>query len=170
MNPTMIPLDAANSSIPCALLRLTARNPGNKPVEVAFIAALQNAVGNGGAQGLTGVRHGGYGGNRNRVVRSESMTAIAMDKAADPVASGPVKTRTAAGKEVPGPELHWIAGLSALTADDGRTLGANRGRGRRGAGRRRVGFLLHVARKAAPLRATSTPWPCSSTISKESDL
>src|SRR5208282_5175492 len=115
MNP-MIPLDTANSSIPCALLRLTARNPGNIAVEVAFSAALQNAVGNGGAQGLQGVRHGGYGGNRNRVVRGETMTAIAMDKAADPVASDPVKVRTSAGKEVPGPELHWIAGISALTA------------------------------------------------------
>jgi hypothetical protein len=115
MNP-MIPLDAANSSIPCALFRLTATNPGNAPVEVAFSAALQNAVGNGGAGGLQGVRLGGYGANRNRVVRGGAMTAVAMDKAADPVASGPVKVRTAAGKQVPGSELLWLAGLPDLTA------------------------------------------------------
>ena len=115
MNP-MLPLDAANSSIPCALFRLTAKNPGGAPVEVAFSAALQNAVGNGGAGGLQGVRFGGYGGNRNRVLRGEAMTVVAMDKAADPVASGPVKVRTAAGKEVAGPELLWLAGLPGLTA------------------------------------------------------
>ncbi|MGA2031441.1 MAG: GH116 family glycosyl-hydrolase, partial [Thermoguttaceae bacterium] len=114
-NP-MIPLDTANSSIPCALLRLTAKNPGNAPVEVAFSATLQNAVGNGGAAGLQGVRLGGYGGNRNRVVRGDAMTVVAMDKTADPVASGPVKIRTAAGKEVHGPELFWLSGLSDLTA------------------------------------------------------
>ncbi len=115
LNP-MIPLDTANSSIPCALFRLTAKNPGNAPVEAAFYATLQNAVGNPGAAGLQGVRFGGYGGNRNRLLRGDAMTTVAMDKAADPVASGPVKVRSAAGKEVPGPELLWLAGLAELTA------------------------------------------------------
>ena len=73
-------------------------------------AALQNAVGNPGADGLQGVRFGGYGGNRNRVQRGEAMTVVAMDKAADPVATGPVKVRTAAGKEVHGPEMLWLSG------------------------------------------------------------
>ena len=116
MNP-MIPLDAANSSIPCALFRLTAKNPGNAAVEGAFSATLHNAVGNPGAEGLRGVRFGGYGGNRNRLVRSESMTTVAMDKTPDPVATGPVKVRTKAGREVPGHELHWLAGLSGLTPE-----------------------------------------------------
>ena len=115
LNP-MIPLDTANSSIPCALFRLTAKNPGNAPVEAAFCATLQNAVGNPGAGGLQGVRFGGHGGNRNRLVRGDAMTVIAMDKAADPVATGPVKVRSTAGKEVPGPELLWLAGLPELTA------------------------------------------------------
>src|SRR5208337_275481 len=115
MNP-MIPLDTANSSIPCALFRLTAKNPGNTPVEAAFCATLQNAVGNPGVEGLQGVRLGSYGGNRNRTVRGEAMTVVAMDKATDPVAPGPVKVRTEAGKEVPGPELLWLAGLPGLTA------------------------------------------------------
>ncbi len=121
MNP-MIPLDTANSSIPCALFRLTAKNPGNAPVDVAFCATLQNAVGNPGAERLQGVRLDGYGGNRNRVVRGDAMTVVAMDKAADPVASGPVKVRTAAGKEVPGPELVWLAGLPGLTAQTAEPL------------------------------------------------
>ncbi|MGO9112499.1 MAG: GH116 family glycosyl-hydrolase, partial [Thermoguttaceae bacterium] len=121
MNP-MIPLDTANSSIPCALFRLTAKNPGDAPVEVAFCATLQNAVGNPGAEGLRGVRLGSYGGNRNRVVRGEAMTVVAMDKAADPVASGPVKVRSKAGKEVPGPELVWHTGLVGLTAQTAEPL------------------------------------------------
>jgi uncharacterized protein (DUF608 family) len=121
MNP-MIPLDSANSSIPCAVFRLTAKNPGSASVEAAFCATLQNAVGNPGAMGLHGVRLGSYGGNRNRVVRSEAMTVVAMDKLADPVASGPVKVRTAAGKEVPGPELLWLSGLSGLTAQTAEPL------------------------------------------------
>jgi uncharacterized protein (DUF608 family) len=121
MNP-MIPLDTANSSIPCAMFRLTAKNPGSAPVEAAFSATLQNAVGNPGADGLQGVRFGGYGGNRNRVVRGAATTMIAMDKAPDPVASGPVKVRTATGKEVPGPELLWLAGLPGLTAQTAEPL------------------------------------------------
>jgi len=121
MNP-MIPLDAANSSIPCALFRLTAKNPGSAPVEATFCATLQNAVGNAGAEGLQGVRLGGYGGNRNRVVRGNAMTVVAMDKSEDHVMSGPVKVRTAAGKEVPGPTLLWLAGLSGLTAQTAEPL------------------------------------------------
>ena len=50
------------------------------------------------------------------------MTVVAMDKAPDPVASGPVKVRTAAGKEVPGPELLWLAGLPDLTAQTAEPL------------------------------------------------
>ena len=68
------------------------------------------------------MRLGGYGGNRNRVLRGDAMTVVAMDKATDPVASGPVKVRTAAGKEVPGPELLWLAGLPGLTAQTAEPL------------------------------------------------
>jgi len=111
LNP-MIPLDTANSSIPCGLFRLTAKNPGAAAAEVTFLAALQNAVGSGGAGGIQGVRLAGYGGNRNRVVRGKGRTAVAMDKSPDPVPSGPVKVRGRSGREVEGPEMLWIAGLA----------------------------------------------------------
>ncbi len=116
MNP-MIPLDAANSSIPCAIFRVTAKNTGSKAVEVGLFASLQNAVGSGGAGGISGVKFGGYGGNRNRVLRDGGMVAVAMDKSADPVATGPVKVRTERGMEVSGPEMYWMAGVSDLTAE-----------------------------------------------------
>ena len=48
----MVPLDAASSSIPCAIFRLTARNTGKAAAEVAFLASLQNAVGSKGGGGI----------------------------------------------------------------------------------------------------------------------
>ncbi|MBP7934912.1 MAG: hypothetical protein KA354_09735 [Phycisphaerae bacterium] len=113
-NP-MIPLDAANSSIPCAIFRLIAKNTGQDAVETAFFAAMQNAVGGGGDGGIRGVKYGKYGGNRNRVVRDRGLVSVAMDKSADPVASGPVKVRDAKGLEVAGQEMLWLTGASSLT-------------------------------------------------------
>ena len=43
-NP-LIPLNARDSSIPCALFNFTARNTSDKPVEVSFLATQKNAVG-----------------------------------------------------------------------------------------------------------------------------
>jgi len=114
MNP-MIPLDTANSSIPCALFRLTAKNPSHAPVEVTLAATLQNAVGCGGAGDIHGVRHPGYGGNRNHVWWPHGRTTVAMDKLPDAVPTGPIKVRDTAGREVPGPEMYWMNGPVDLT-------------------------------------------------------
>jgi tRNA-specific 2-thiouridylase len=114
-NP-MIPLDAASSSIPCAIFRLTVANPGQAAVEVAVLGTLQNAVGSEGAVGIKGMRLAKYGGNRNRIVREERLLAVAMDKSPDPMASGAVKVRDAAGKQVAGPQLLWLAGLPTFAA------------------------------------------------------
>ena len=113
-NP-MIPTDAASSSIPCAIFRLTARNGGDAPAEVAFFASLQNAVGSRGAAGIQGVKLAEYGGNRNSVVRDKRSVTIAMDRALDPVASGPLKVRKASGEEVSGPQMFWLSGASTLS-------------------------------------------------------
>lgn len=120
-NP-LIPLDTASSSIPCAIFRLTARNTGQQPADVTLLATLQNAVGRQGAAGIQGVRFGGYGGNRNRVVREGGMVAVAMDKSPDPVKSGSVKVRTAAGPEVPGAELLWLVRTGAFSAQAAEAL------------------------------------------------
>ncbi|MCH5372570.1 MAG: hypothetical protein JJ992_01235, partial [Planctomycetes bacterium] len=116
MNP-MIPLDTANSSIPGGLFRLSASNPGKTAVDVSFCATLQNAVGSGGAAGIHGVRFPGYGGNRNRVVRRNRQTSVAMDRSADPIPTGQVKVRTTGGREVEGPEMLWIAGMPELSPE-----------------------------------------------------
>jgi uncharacterized protein (DUF608 family) len=113
-NP-MIPLDAANSSIPAAIFRISARNTSKAPVEVTFFGTLQNAVGSQGAVNIQGVRHPAYGGNRNRAVREAGFTAVTMDQAPGQMPSGPVKVRDATGAEVPGPEMLWLSGVSDLT-------------------------------------------------------
>jgi uncharacterized protein (DUF608 family) len=115
-NP-MIPLDTASSSIPTAIFRLTAHNPGPAAAEVALLATLQNAVGSQGAKNIEGVRFHGYGGNGNRVLRDGSRVTVAMGKTPDPVASGPVKVRASDGQEVEGPPLAWLTELRGLTAE-----------------------------------------------------
>jgi hypothetical protein len=112
-NP-LIPTDTFNSSIPCAIFRLTARNTATEPAEVSLIATCQNAIGSRGAPGIEGVRFKGYGRNRNRAVRENNMAALAMEKTVEPVESGPVKVRARTGGVVPVPELHWFSELSGF--------------------------------------------------------
>ncbi len=73
-----VPLDADRSSVPCAVFCLTAANPGDRPVEVAFLGAHQNAVGFGGKGTVEGRTHPAYGGNVNRVVRWPRTTVLHM--------------------------------------------------------------------------------------------
>lgn len=113
-NP-LIPTDAANSSIPCAIFRFIARNTSSAPVELSLIAACQNAIGGNGGAGVKGVKFPGYGRNRNRAVREQGMIAIAMEKALEPVPTCKVKVRARTGEIVPGPERQWFADLPALS-------------------------------------------------------
>ncbi len=121
LNP-LIPLDTANSSIPCAIFRLTAHNPGRTAAEVALSASLQNAVGSRGDAGIQGVRFGGYGGNRNQVLREEGLVAVTMGQSPDPVQPGPIKVRQSSGQEAAGGEMAWLGGGAGLTAETADTL------------------------------------------------
>jgi uncharacterized protein (DUF608 family) len=127
-NP-LIPTDTANSSIPCAIFRFTARNTGSAPVELSLIAACQNAIGGNGGAGVKGVKFPGYGHNRNRVVREPGMVAIAMEKALEPVPTCKVKVRAATGEVMPGPERQWFADLTALSPPVAETLARVAGTG-----------------------------------------
>jgi uncharacterized protein (DUF608 family) len=115
-NP-LVPLDAASSTIPAAIFRLTADNPGPAPAEVTFFAALQNAVGRRAVGRIPGVRSEGYGGNRNRLVRQSPGVALEMDQPPRHAVGGPVKVRNAHGHEVPGPEMTWLTGAADLTPE-----------------------------------------------------
>ncbi|MBI5685514.1 MAG: hypothetical protein HZC54_10560 [Verrucomicrobia bacterium] len=120
-NP-FIPTDTANSSIPCAIFRFTARNAGSTPVEISLIAACQNAVSSGGSAAIKGVKFSGYGRNRNRAVREPGMVALAMEKAVEPLPTCPVKVRARTGEVVPGPELFFFSELPALSPPVAETL------------------------------------------------
>lgn len=115
LNP-MIPLDARSSAIPCAIFRVTATNPGTKPVRVSLIGSLQNAVGCEGTGGQQGSKHPGYGRNRNRVTREAGLTAIGMDVESEPPRPGPLLVRNASGRLQPTPELYY--GESPEASDD----------------------------------------------------
>lgn len=114
-NP-MIPLDTANSSLPCAIFRITARNESAQEVQVSILASLQNAVGSQGQAGIDGVRCGRYGRNRNRLVREEGWTALFMEGPSEPPPAGRICVRNRHGAEVPGPELLWLATLGGPEA------------------------------------------------------
>ncbi len=118
-NP-LIPTDTDNSSLPCAIFRITAENRWNAPVEVSVLGSLQNAVGGRGRPGVQGVSGPGYGRNRNIVVREREMTAIDMHGLGVPPPSGKLKVRESSGAEVEGPELLWVSELGG--GADGRGL------------------------------------------------
>lgn len=63
-NP-MIPTSTKDSSLPCAIFRLTAENKGEKPLELSFLASLLNPVGYIGGTRLESRFYGGFGANRN---------------------------------------------------------------------------------------------------------
>ncbi|HIE51465.1 MAG TPA: hypothetical protein EYP85_06870 [Armatimonadetes bacterium] len=123
-NP-MIPLDPANSSLPCALFRLTVTNRSGGPLEVALLGTLQNAVGSQGQPGIEGTRFAAYGRNRNRLLRTPRGTLVRMEQVRIPPESGPLKVRSASGAEVSGPPLLWLETLHGplRTAESGQATG-----------------------------------------------
>ncbi len=76
-NP-LVPLNAKDSSIPCAIFWLAASNPTDRTVEVTFLATQQNAVGYLGDAPIQGRAYPGYGGNRNRIVQRPKATFLHM--------------------------------------------------------------------------------------------
>jgi len=77
-----IPLNPKDSGLPVIVFIFSVGNTGRKPVDVALIASLQNAVGYDGFSPMLGnreqVENVGYGGNVNRVVKRPGLTAVHM--------------------------------------------------------------------------------------------
>ena len=86
-NP-LIPLNAKDSAIPCAIFNLTAENTGANDVAVSFLACQQNAVGYTNESKITGRKSTCYGGNRNSVVKRKGATALEMTTEKDPTSAG----------------------------------------------------------------------------------
>ncbi len=76
-NP-LIPLDVRSSGIPCAIYNVTVANPHRSGVEVALLATQQNAAGFRGDAAIKGRACGGYGANRNLVIRKGGATVLHM--------------------------------------------------------------------------------------------
>jgi hypothetical protein len=112
-NP-MIPTDAANSALPCAILRVTARNTQPKPVTVSLLGTLQNAVGSQGRGGIDGVRFADYGANENRLVRERGMAAASLTRSMDPPPPGLVRAKGNDGFAET-PRMLWLPELGGLT-------------------------------------------------------
>ncbi|MBN1343922.1 MAG: glucosylceramidase, partial [Phycisphaerae bacterium] len=74
----LIPQNAKDSAIPCAIFNITVKNTSDKPVEAALLSSQQNAVGFTGKDKIEGRRCGEYGGNRNRLLRQEGATVLHM--------------------------------------------------------------------------------------------
>ena len=75
----LIPLNEHDSSIPCAIFNLTARNSGEQPVETAFLATQQNPIGIlTGHEVIKDRSAAAYGGNCNRIQRNNSTTKLHM--------------------------------------------------------------------------------------------
>jgi len=121
-----IPLRARESAIPCAFFTFTLENRTDREVEVALLAAQQNAVGFDGQGPILERQARGYGGNRNRVLVDSGVTLLHMTADKDPAAphSGDM-TLIAFDPQASG-TADWN-GLSALLQDfqaDGRLTGA----------------------------------------------
>ncbi|MFH1265344.1 MAG: GH116 family glycosyl-hydrolase, partial [Planctomycetota bacterium] len=86
----LVPLDVQSSAIPCAIFNLSAENATDQPVEVAFLAAQQNAVGYLGNDPIDGRSYAGYGGNQTTVLRDPNATLLHMtsNQPADAPGSG----------------------------------------------------------------------------------
>ncbi len=72
----LIPLNAKDSAIPCALFQVKVTNRSDGPVDVSVLGSLQNAVGYDGRSPVEGRRFSGYGGNVNRVVTVSGATVL----------------------------------------------------------------------------------------------
>jgi uncharacterized protein (DUF608 family) len=112
-NP-LIPTDTANSALPCAIFRLTARNTTAAPVSVSFLGALQNAVGCQGRGGIDGVAYPDYGANENRLVRERGVTAASLTRNVEPPPPGLLRVKGPRGFAET-PRLLWLPELGGLT-------------------------------------------------------
>jgi len=72
----LIPMNSKDSAIPCAVFRLTAENPTDRPAKVSFLATQLNAVGYTQPGPIEGRRHASLGGNVNAIVSAGRGTVL----------------------------------------------------------------------------------------------
>gem|GEM_PF-30282 len=117
-NP-LVPLCARDSAMPCAIFNLSAENPTDRPVEISFLAAQQNAVGFLADKPIDGRRYPGYGGNRNRVLHEGETAVLWMtaDKPPSAPGQGDMALVTAAERTTASAAWNTLEGLANDFAD-----------------------------------------------------
>ncbi len=126
-NP-LVPLQVPSATIPCAVFLLSAENPTDRPVDVAFLAAQQNAVGYLADEPIAGRAYKGYGGNRNRVLHEGGITLLHMtaDQPADAPSSGDMVLTALADPVSAGASWEDLEGLAGDFASRGSISGPDR--------------------------------------------
>ena len=77
----MIPLNAKDSAIPCAIYEITIDNQTKDEVTAELLAVQLNAVGYLGDNPILGNRHPSFGGNINSAIKSGRATGVTMTTA-----------------------------------------------------------------------------------------
>jgi len=134
----LIPMDAKNSAIPCAIFNITAVNESTEPVEVSWLAAQQNAIGYRFDQlakdphfstpgGIKGREFKGYGGNRNSI-RQRNDTAIlhmTADMPPNSLADGDMALAGRGGEFTASASWDTLEELAEEFTTEGRLTGPN---------------------------------------------
>ncbi len=107
-NP-LIPTDAANSSLPCVIFRITARNEGEQPVEIKILGALRNLVPSPAAAG-----YAAPGPAVAEPVNEPGARGEFLRQPEGPLASGLLQVRSASGPLVTGPRVLWLQPLGDM--------------------------------------------------------
>jgi non-lysosomal glucosylceramidase len=136
----LIPTNAKDSAIPCAVFNISVNNTSEQSADVSFLASQQNAVGYrtpanriswgpANLPGINGRKFSTYGGNRNRIVQKPRMTVLHMtaELSKNSVGYGDM-TLAVIGGEVTG-TASWesLEGLAEDFVDDGRISGPETG-------------------------------------------
>jgi uncharacterized protein (DUF608 family) len=125
-NP-MIPMEAKNSAIPCAIINLTAENKSRQTIQVSYLASQQNAVGFTGKGTIDGRLYDGYGGNTNKIFNKKEAKILHMtsSKSHDDTAYGDMALTFLCENEKVSATASWqnMEDLLADFTDDGELSG-----------------------------------------------
>jgi uncharacterized protein (DUF608 family) len=124
----LVPLEAVTSAMPCAIFNLTAENPTNRPIEVSFLAAQQNAVGYLDDKPVAGRVYPGYGGNRCEVRKAPGAAILHMtsDKSPDAPGAGDMALVAAAEDATGAASWESLEQLAAAIGEKGALTGPER--------------------------------------------
>ncbi len=121
----MIPMNAKDSAIPCAIFEVTIENNTGQDISAELTAVQLNAAGYLGEGNILGNRHPAFGKNINSAIKSGRATGVlmAVDKPSDAPGFGDMAlTVIDAPCEV---SINWIDGKQRINAEEGQSTEAS---------------------------------------------